>query len=362
MTSEVEGRKPAGPPRGSPIKRFARNALNAGKRALGLRPSAGDVRWLYRRYYDREVEDEETIRRQLAAHRTFAALERTVRTSPEYLNCRSDVDLATFLQANLCRLPPAIETVVDAHGMEQLFARISAQWSELGQTEPHWSVMTNAEYKAENFTKHEEAFYQSGAGTASLLETFSARAGLALPRGSLLEFGCGTGRVTASLAGMFERVVAVDISSHHLDLCRAKLEKLGRRNVEYIHLASPADVATLPEVGVFFSTICLQHNPPPLIGFFLEWLLHKVAPGGAALFQVPTHTPGYRFRLQEYLATPSRWEFEMHCYPMNDVLALLQRYGFTLREVLMDGYTGLPGSHTFFASKGGAPMTVVTNA
>jgi SAM-dependent methyltransferase len=297
------------------------------------------------------VESEEVVRQQLADHATFMGLEKTIKSSPEYLNCKSDVDLPTFLPANLCRLPPHVDTALDERSMAALFARISDQWHKLGQTEPHWSVMTNDEFKSKSFAKNEEAFYQSGRGTATLIEAFAARSKVDVPRGSITEFGCGTGRVTMALAEMFTKVLAVDISPHHLELCRQKMEASGRRNVEYLLLESPADIAKLPETDFMFSTICLQHNPPPLIGFFLDWLLYKVRPGGAALFQVPTHTPGYHFRLQEYLVTPSRWEFEMHCYPMKEVFALLHKHGFVPQETLMDAYTGLPGSHTFFALK-----------
>jgi SAM-dependent methyltransferase len=238
---------------------------------------------------------------------------------------------------------------VSAEQLERIFSRIASQWGLLADTEPHWSVLTNDKYRMKAFQENEEEFYRSGQHVAALVKTFAARNRIPLPKGHALEIGCGTGRVTAALAGIFDRVTAVDISAGHLDLCRAALAKRGIANAQYLHLAGPHSVDTLPACSFLLSTIVLQHNPPPLIAFLLDWFLSKVEPGGAALFQVPTHTPGYTFDVEKYLASPTSKDFEMHCLPMHCVFDLLHKYGFKPLEVIMDTWTGMPGSHTFFA-------------
>ena len=190
-----------------------------------------------------------------------------------------------------------------------------------------------------------------GLGVLAFVRVDAERNNAVIPRGHVLEFGCGTGRITPALAGAFETVTAVDVSSGHLALCQEALLRRGVNNVSCFHLDSLPALASLLTCSFLLSTIVLQHNPPPLIAYLLDWLLSKVEPGGAALFQVPTHTPGYEFDVNKYLASPAPKDFEMHCIPMHHVFALLHRHGFAPREVIMDTWTGMPGSHTFFATK-----------
>lgn len=63
---------------------------------------------------------------------------------------------------------------------------------------------------------------------------FDDLAGLAGPAGGLgavLEIGCGTGQATADLAGMADRVVAVDLSANMADLAASNLRGLGNVRV-----------------------------------------------------------------------------------------------------------------------------------
>ena len=309
------------------------------------------VRMLYRELLGREIESAEVLANHLKGHSTTDSLRESITRSEEYLAKNPHADLWRFLRSNIARAAPPIEVDASAAQLDAMFARIGKQWSSLGDKDAHWSVITSDKYRLENFAAHEEEFYRSGTHILSVLQAFAARNGVTIPKGHALELGCGTGRVTAALGGMFEQVTGVDVSAGHLDLCRSAMEKRGLKNVELVQLSDPREVSTLPECSCFFSTIVLQHNPPPLMNYLLDWCLSKVQSGGVALFQIPTHTPGYEFKIAKYLASPSPKEFEMHCLPMHRVFNLLHRHHFTPKEVLMDSWTGMPGSHTFFAVK-----------
>jgi hypothetical protein len=159
--------------------------------------------------------------------------------------------------------------------------------------------------------------------------------------------------VTRHLAERFDRVVAVEVSRPSLEISERILAEAGVTNVEFVLLESPDDVGKLPEHDFFFSTIVFQHNPPPIQKYVLDCVLAKIHPGGAVLAQIPTHTPDYAFSVANYLRSDASG-MEMHCLPMPVVFALLARHGLMPREVLMDHWTGLYGSHTFFAVKTGA--------
>ena len=51
---------------------------------------------------------------------------------------------------------------------------------------------------------------------------------------------------------------------------------------------------------VFFSTIVLQHNPPPLIAYILRQVLTQLNAGGVAFFKVQTYGLGYSLLVFAY--------------------------------------------------------------
>jgi hypothetical protein len=128
------------------------------------------------------------------------------------------------------------------------------------------------------------------------------------------------------------------------------LERDGIDNVEVVHILSPEHVGSLPHFDFLFSTIVFQHNPPPVQFYLLDVLLKKVSGIGGFLFQIPTHTPGYEFNAEKYLATDLE-EMEIHSLPMADIFRLLAKHRLQPLEVLMDGWTGVYGSHSFFGVK-----------
>jgi SAM-dependent methyltransferase len=313
--------------------------------------TAERVRSLYREHLGREVETQDVIASHLQRHKTTESLRQAILESPEYRSNDLGRRLWNFLGTNLHRSAPPIEVDIKPADLRAMFDRIAGQWKTLGEQDAHWSVVTDERYRSLAFASNAGEFYGSGRHTASLIDTFSQRGRAAIDRTHILELGCGTGRMTTALAASFEKVTAIDISSAHLDLCRQAVAGDGKTNVDFVHLESAAEAAALPPCSFFLSTIVLQHNPPPLAHYLLDQSLAAVSPGGAALFQVPTHFPGYQFRTADYLASPPGPGFEMHCLPMDRVFRLLHKHGFTPLEVIMDTWTGLPGSHTFFAVK-----------
>ena len=250
----------------------------------------------------------------------------------------------------LRKLPKRIDYDVSPEQIELLFERLRAQWTKLGETEPHWSVLSDPIYKAATFAENEEKFYRTALfEMAQITDTFK-RTGMEMNKaGTAFELGCGTGRVTHALADEFAKVIGADVSPGNLRLCEEKMRALNKTNVECLLLKSPGDIEQLPPIDFFFSTIVLQHNPPPVMHYFLSKIFSKITEGGAVLFQLPTHTPNYAFDVNKYLAAKPNDSFDMHALPMHAVFALLAKYKFVPLEVLMDTRSGDLGSHTFFA-------------
>jgi SAM-dependent methyltransferase len=248
--------------------------------------------------------------------------------------------------------PAHIDVDTPADRRAALFDRVQRDWVELGETDPFWSVLPAEAFRAKSIDQEaKDRFYASGRRSAEAIDVIARRCEVDVARGGLcVEFGCGVGRVTEHLARRFEEVLALDISPGTLAICRHRLEQEGVRNVRTELISSLSDVLALPHHDMLFSIIVFQHNPPPVQKHMLEAILPKIRPGGAFLLQMATDTPGYSFRIDDYLAADSHG-LELHCLPMARIMRLFAANGLVPLEVMMDSWTGLYGSHTFFGVK-----------
>jgi SAM-dependent methyltransferase len=231
--------------------------------------------------------------------------------------------------------PLEIETDATAAELEQMVTHVERTWTRLGETEPHWSVITEPRFKAASFAANRDVFHDYGRRNEAQLAAAAARAGLDVTRyRTCFELGCGVGRETVWLAERFARVIGADISQPHLDTARAAVS--GRDNVTLLHITRLAELAALPAYDLLYCRIVLQHNPPPVITAILAQMLGGLAPGGAAFFQVPVWIPGYRFRVADYLADLQTGPMEMHALPQRRLLAIVEDAGCRVLELRED--------------------------
>lgn len=316
-----------------------------------------DVVSCYRFVLGREPESEEAVQHYVnAGIADWSALRAVFMRSSEFaaLIAGEQLDVEQLLPPAV--FPPArVDCEASPQQLAMLLARIKEEWEELGRTEPHWSVLTQESYRSQRFEANRDHFYESGADVPALLRAFFDRHGITLgTEATCFELGCGVGRITSHLAGMFGRIVAADISQFHLDLCRHELDRRGIGNVDLVRLASPAAVEDLPEFDVFCSFIVLQHNPPPVMAFLLDRILGKLRPGGVAVFQLPVLALNYRFDLDAYLTSPEPLHMEMHTLPQDKVFAIIRARGCRLVHLREDGAVGRGPewvSNTFYVVK-----------
>jgi SAM-dependent methyltransferase len=229
----------------------------------------------------------------------------------------------------------AIDTTVDAVALARMLAHVETCWRRLGETEPHWSVLTNSRFKSDRIAETRDEFYASGEGDVRRLLDAANRRGVVLPfQGTCFELGCGVGRLTPWLARSFGHVIATDISESHLALAEQAIRSGGCRNVELRQVNQLEALEQLPMFDCFLSLIVLQHNPPPVIRWLLLIILSKLRIGGVGFFQVPTALPAYSFDAEAYLANPpSDGLMEMHALPLEVVLSTIREAGCELLEV-----------------------------
>jgi SAM-dependent methyltransferase len=323
---------------------------------LGGRPvAAGNeaIVWAYRLFLDREPESDATVQSLAAELPTSTDIRRRFMGSPEY---RQRIGTGARPSLNGREPPMRIDEVEDPAKIARLLDHIAKTWTRFGDTEPHFSVLTDEKYKAARLDANRDAFNASGKDSVDRLDAALARAGVG-PRSEAVcfELGCGVGRVTAWLARRFAQVIATDISASHLALARAHLDAAGAANVELHRLASVDTIDTLPAFDLFFSVIVLQHNPPPVMRAILEHVFARLRSGGLAYFQVPTYRADYSFDFESYLRNDvGKAEMEMHVLPQSVVMRVAARHGLELLEVIEDPYTGMRAgevSNTFLLRK-----------
>lgn len=314
---------------------------------LDLTPSA--VNLIYKCLLGRLPESSQIIENILSACPSVDALIRDIKKSKEFsLSGHASYRETVHENYALSNQTLSNESHADENSMSTLFRRLESQWRHLGDSDPYWSVITNEAFKLENYRSSEGQFLQTGYDNLKVVKRFFERNKIEMPQSTCFELGCGVGRITIPLSKIFEEIVAWDVSSGNLNICKRYAMQEGMSNITAQLVQSYNDFLTVPAHDFFFSIIVLQHNPPPLQSYILDKVLSKTRPGGYCLFQIPTHTPNYSFNVKEFISKPPNL-MDMHDLPMQTVFSILDSHNFTPIEVLVDNWTGLYGSHTFFA-------------
>lgn len=106
--------------------------------------------------------------------------------------------------------------------------------------------------------------------------------------GTIVEVGCGLGRMTFALAPHFERVIGIDVSSEMIKRADEWRIRSAAKNVEfYVN-----DGRTIPvgsgSVDACLSYLVLQHMPSTnLVTSYINEMGRVLRPGGRAVIQLP---------------------------------------------------------------------------
>jgi len=294
---------------------------------------ADTVRWAYRLFLGREPESDSAIRHHIAGSGTFAELRRGFIGSEEFQR-----QLGGYARPSMTGTESAlsIEDATDATHLQRLLDHIAQSWSHMGETDAHWSVLTNDGFHADRIDANRDLFYATADEDIRRFLATLARNKLDIPKNArCLELGCGVARITSRLAQHCAQVVGLDVSPAHLRIARDYLDELHIDNVELRQLKRIEDLAEIGPIDVFFTAIVLQHNPPPVIAAILDRVFALLNPGGIAYFQVPTYEENYRFSSTAYLqARSAKLDMEMHVLPQKDVLRIAARHGLQPIEIL----------------------------
>lgn len=244
-------------------------------------------------------------------------------------------------------------------------ADIDPRWEAFATREPYFAVLTAPRFLAARRTvEDEQAFFATGEVLVDAMFTaIEQRLQPKFAPLSVLEYGCGIGRLAMPFARRGASVVAVDRSPAMLTAARAEI---ARHGVDGIDLQTPAELFAAPRK---FDLVCcylvLQRRPPEDGLALLRQLLDRLGPGGICAFQLPyraetgalrtlsrtlrAHVPGVNALANLALGKPSADPFvPTYAYALDDVADVLRAASITASHVVFDHGDGMDMA-TFYA-------------
>lgn len=168
------------------------------------------------------------------------------------------------------------------------FAILLKTWETLGRKNAFFSVLTEAKYHKHLINDAAiEDLYETGNTDIDFVQTLLEKHGSTLVHKTVLEFGCGVGRMTKAALKAGAKVTGVDISSPHLDIAKKYAP-----HAQYHLITTPQSLQTVAEhPDIIYSFIVLQHIRPHLMTEYLEKLLDLLKPDGIAVLHIPYDIP-----------------------------------------------------------------------
>ena len=145
------------------------------------------------------------------------------------------------------------------------------------------------------------------------------------PQRTVVDIGCGIGRMDEFVAPRTGQLIGIDVSGEMVAKARARLAHLP--NVRFVE----GDGFVLPlqdgAADLIFSHIVLQHTPRHVTRSYLQDAFRVLRPGGDLVFQMPEAVPGAP---QD---PPGDDTFEMRFWSEGDLRQVLERAGFVWQSV-----------------------------
>lgn len=241
-------------------------------------------------------------------------------------------------------------SVLDARAARE-FDYLRQTWQTLGKDDPLWAILTHPDRRRGRWDL--ERFLATGEADVTRYIGLLRDAGHIGSFGSVLDFGCGVGRLSLAWGRRADAVTGVDIAATMIE--RGRLIVAAAPNVRLL-VNEGVDLRQFPDdtFDLAFSHICLQHMPWLLAARYIAEFGRVTAPGGFVAFQLPSRGPeGISTRRRIVDALPAgvrtryrRWRrgtaavFDMYYTDPADVVAVARDASLDLRHHELDDSAG----------------------
>jgi SAM-dependent methyltransferase len=214
-------------------------------------------------------------------------------------------------------------------------------WEEWGRRDPYFGVITDPRFRSGKIDEDaKREFLASGEShVQGVLSTIRKHFDPAFAPRSVLDFGCGVGRLLLPFAKLAEDVVGLDVSPSMLQEARRNCDAQRLDNVRLFR--SDDDLSTLTgEFDLIHSCIVFQHIPVERGRVLFLKLLQHLSAGGVGAIQL-TYSKAHFASTHEIAppelphanTSPPRTNadadppMQMNPYNLNEILFLMQRRG-----------------------------------
>ncbi len=239
-------------------------------------------------------------------------------------------------------------------------------WEEWGKRDPYFGVITHPKFRRSGMDDHiKREFFESGElDVHRVLTTIRKHIDAAFVPRTVLDFGCGVGRLLIPFAKIADEVVGLDVSRSMLQEARRNCDEHQLQNVRLF----PSDDALsglTDSFDLIHSCIVFQHIPVDRGRAIFAQLLRHLRAGGVGAVHLtyskthfaethgiaPPSPPLPLLSAQASVqpgSTDADPEIQMNPYNMNEILFLIQKQGILHFQTEFTDHGGELGVFLFF--------------
>jgi ubiquinone/menaquinone biosynthesis C-methylase UbiE len=162
---------------------------------------------------------------------------------------------------------------------------LQMNWTIFGKKDPLWSILTD--HSKRNNKWDLQDFFLSGDTEINNIFMVVQKINFPVTFGKALDFGCGVGRITQSLAKKFEICVGVDISPTMIENAK-KMNKYGERCQYILNEFDNLSIFEDDSFDFIYSNIVLQHMEPQYSKKYIREFVRILKKDGLLIFQIPS--------------------------------------------------------------------------
>jgi len=228
-----------------------------------------------------------------------------------------------------------------------------SSWAKWGEQNPYFGVLSDDKFRREKISEEAKAeLFETGRiHVDRILSIIAMQFGGLVARKSVLDFGCGVGRLVVPFARVFERVTAADVSKGMLETAEQNCSELSIKNVDFVHSDDRLSKLTPRKFDFIHSYLVLQHIPTQRGERIIDQLIELLNEEGILAIHFPfvrrdslvrqsVHILRKNFLPISILANVlrgKRWNepfMQMNCYDVDRILVLISEHG--IRDVFME--------------------------
>lgn len=254
-------------------------------------------------------------------------------------------------------------------------------WEEWGKKDPYFGVITSPKFRrAEINNDAIREFFLSGSAHAEyVVKTIKKYLDPNFSPVSIVDFGCGVGRVTIPLSKIADRIIGIDVSVSMLEEAKRNCEKFGVTNVQ-LQVSDDQLTGLTGEYDLIHSFIVFQHIQPQRGREIFRALVSRLRMGGVAALHFSYAKNyldrGYGFDsftrpivkkkskiwnvARKSLHAGSDPEMQMNPYLLNELFLILQSTGIERCHIEFTNHAGELGVFLYFIKT--RPENVVNHA